>query len=199
MIFPALVVYIERVAMEPQSAVDKKRARKRRDKYGLRTVALFEGLKGLAVAALSCVLISLLHRDLTQVVDHLTDWLRLNPDSRVTDWFYQLADRTTGRGIWTAVSVGFAYSICRFIEGYGLWMQCAWAEWFAVISGAIYLPMEIVAVWHHRDLTHAAILVGNIIVVLFILRILLENRRERCHESPARSNEETVPVARSEK
>ncbi len=183
MIFPAVVVYIGCVAIEPQSVRDKQRSRHRRHKYGLRTVAVFEALKGLAVIVLCMVLLSLLHRDLTQVVDQVTDYLRLNPDSRVTDWFYQLADRTTGRGIWTAVGVGLAYATCRFIEGYGLWMQRAWAEWFAVISGAIYLPVEAVAVIHHRDLTHVAVLVGNIIVVLYILRILLEARRERCQDA----------------
>lgn len=199
MIFSAPVVYIECVAIEPQPVNGNKTARRPRHKYGLRTVALFEGLKGLAVVALCLVLLSLLHRDLTQVVDQLTEYLRLNPDSRVTDWFYQLADRTTGRGIWTAVGVGLAYAACRFIEGYGLWMQRAWAEWFAVISGAIYLPVEIVAVWHHRDLTHTAILVGNIIVVLYILRILLENRRERCQQQERTAGSASMQPAEEEK
>ena len=78
-------------------------------KFGLRAVAVVEALKGVAVIALCFVLLSLLHKDLDTVVDHLTEWLRLNPDSRVADWFYDLADRTTGRGIWTAVSVGLAW------------------------------------------------------------------------------------------
>ena len=75
-------------------------------KYGLRTVAVFEAIKGAAAIALCVVLLSLLHKDLDAVVDQLTHWLRLNPDSRVADWFYDLADRTTGRGIWAAATVG---------------------------------------------------------------------------------------------
>jgi uncharacterized membrane protein (DUF2068 family) len=124
------------------------------------------------------VLLSLLHKDLDSVVDHLTEWLRLNPDSRVADWFYDLADRTTGRGIWTAVSVGLAYSACRFVEGYGLWNQRQWAEWFAVISGAIYLPFELGALIAHPEWIRLAVLLGNTVVVLYILRILVESRRE---------------------
>ncbi len=38
-------------------------------KYGLRTVAVFEALKGAAVIALCAVLLSLLHQDLNTVVD----------------------------------------------------------------------------------------------------------------------------------
>jgi uncharacterized membrane protein (DUF2068 family) len=148
-------------------------------KYGLRTVAVVEALKGLAVIALCGVLLSLLHKDLDIVVDHVTGWLRLNPDSRVADWFYELADRTTGSGIWTAVTVGMAYSTCRFVEAYGVWNQRHWAVWFAVISGAIYLPFELFALISHPHWTKLVVLLGNILVVLYILRILIENRRER--------------------
>ena len=153
--------------------------RKVSHKYGLRTVAILEAIKGLAVVALCLILLSLLHKDLDVVVDHLTDWLRLNPDSRVADWFYDLADRTTGRGIWTAASVGFVYSTGRFVEAYGLWNELHWAEWFAVISGAIYLPFELYAMIAHPAWVRLALLGGNIIVVLYILWILIENRRLR--------------------
>lgn len=149
-------------------------------KYGLRTVAVMEALKGAAVIALCIVLLSLLHKDLTSVVDHLTGLLRMNPDSRVADWFYELADRTTGRGIWTAATVGLAYSVGRFVEAYGLWNQRQWAEWFAVISGAIYLPFELFAVIAHPHWIRFVVLIANILVVLYVLRILIETRRERC-------------------
>jgi uncharacterized membrane protein (DUF2068 family) len=152
---------------------------KQSHKYGLRMVAVVEALKGLAVVLLCFVLLSLLHKDLDTVVDHLTEWLRLNPDSRVADWFYELADRTTGRGIWTAVTVGLAYAACRFVEGYGLWHERHWAEWFAVISGAIYVPFEIFALIEHPHWVRLGVLVVNVLVALYILRILIENRRER--------------------
>jgi uncharacterized membrane protein (DUF2068 family) len=155
-------------------------------KYGLRTVAVLEALKGAAVVALCIILLSLLHKDLDVVVDHITEWLRINPDSRVADWFYELADRTTGRGIWTAVSVGFVYSLGRFVEAYGLWNERNWAEWFAVISGAIYVPFEVFALVAHPHWTKLAVLLINIGVVLYILRILMENRRERCAQEPLR-------------
>ena len=133
-----------------------------RYRYGLRMVAVMEALKGAAVLALCFGLLSLLHQDLNTVVDHLIQWLRLNPDSRVADWFYDLADRTTGRGIWTAVSVGLAYATCRFVEGYGLWNERRWAEWFAVISGAIYVPFELICGDCASALDRVRVLLGNI-------------------------------------
>jgi uncharacterized membrane protein (DUF2068 family) len=148
-------------------------------KYGLRTVAIFEAIKGVAVIALCVVLLSLLHKDLDAVVDHLTHWLRLNPDSRLADWFYDLADRTTGRGIWAAVTVGLAYSCCRFVEAYGLWHERQWAEWFAVISGAMFVPAEVIAIIAHPHPARFVVLVCNILIVLFVLGILLATRRQR--------------------
>ena len=35
------------------------------------------------------------------------------------------------------------YSTARFVEAYGLWRRRSWAEWFAVISGGIYVPIEL--------------------------------------------------------
>jgi len=159
---------------------------KRSHKYGLRTVAVVEASKGVAVVALCIVLLSLLHKDLDTVVDQLTDFLRLNPDSKVADWFYDLADRTTGRGIWTAASIGLVYSTGRFVEAYGLWNELHWAEWFAVISGAVYVPFELFSVIEHPQWIRFAVLNGNLIVVFYILWILIENRSEREEEEQAR-------------
>jgi uncharacterized membrane protein (DUF2068 family) len=167
-------------------------------KCGLRTVAVVEALKGAAVVALCFVLLSLLHKDLDTVVDRLTEVLRLNPDSRVADWFYEIADRTTGRGIWTAVSVGLLYATGRFVEGYGLWLERHWAEWFAVISGAVYLPVEIYALIAHPHWTRLAVLLGNIVVVLYILKVLLDNRRERCCPALNTDAESTKPPQSSD-
>jgi len=68
--------------------------------------------EGLAVLLLCFALLSLLHQDLTTVVDRLMSLLRINPDSHFADLFYEMADRTTGRGIWTAFTVGLLYSAC---------------------------------------------------------------------------------------
>ena len=35
------------------------------------------------------------------------------------------------------------YGIVRGVEAYGLWHARRWAEWFAALSGGIYVPFEI--------------------------------------------------------
>jgi uncharacterized membrane protein (DUF2068 family) len=157
----------------------------RSHKYGLRTIAVFEASKGLAAVAICIFLLSLLHQDLSSVVDRVTEVLRLSPDSRFADWLYTLADRTTGRGIWMAASVLLAYSIARFVEAYGLWNERHWAEWFAAISGALYVPFEVYALFSHPEWKRLGLLIGNVVLLLYVGSILLENRRERLREKAA--------------
>ncbi len=69
------------------------------------------------------------------------------------------------------------------MEAYGLWNELHWAEWFAVISGAIYVPFEVVGAIRHPHWIRFALLNGNLVVVFYIVWILIENRRDRCGRS----------------
>ena len=71
--------------------------------------------------------------------------------------------------------VACIYSGLRFAEGYGLWNAKAWAEWIALVSGAVYLPFEIYKLAHRVTPLHAAIFLVNLAIVafMFYLRIYL--------------------------
>jgi uncharacterized membrane protein (DUF2068 family) len=77
--------------------------------------------------------------------------------------------------VWTVVLVACIYSGLRFAEGYGLWRAKAWAEWIALVSGAIYLPFEIYKLSHPVKALHLLIFLVNlaIVVFMFYLRIYL--------------------------
>jgi uncharacterized membrane protein (DUF2068 family) len=173
-------------------------------KLGLRTIAVVEASKGVGVSVLCLLLLSLLGKDFNVLAFRLTDFLRLNPDSRLADWCYELANRITGRGIWIAFFVGCIYVSCRFVEAYGLWNQRRWGEWLAVITGGIYLPLEIYAVIRNANWVNLLVLAGNLFVVLYILGIMLESRRRRlamqraeAEESGALSGREKTPWLRA--
>jgi uncharacterized membrane protein (DUF2068 family) len=67
------------------------------------------------------------------------------------------------------------YSGLRFTEATGLWRAKAWAEWIALISGAIYVPFEVYKLVHRVSFFHVSLLVINLAVVafMFYLRIYL--------------------------
>jgi uncharacterized membrane protein (DUF2068 family) len=148
-----------------------------RQALGLRTVAAIEALKGALVLLLGFGALSLIHKDLDEIAERLIDFLRINPHSRVSGFFFALADRTTDRSLVLLAVGATIYSIVRFIEAYGLWHERAWAEWFALISGAVYLPWEVHALMHHPHAWKLAVLLINVFVVLYMLDLRLRAAR----------------------
>src|SRR5437588_7828041 len=111
---------------------------------GLRAVSLLEILKGVAAIGAGIGLFTLLHKDVGDVAETIVEALHLNPAHRVAQAFIEAAGRVSDNRIVAFACVAFLYAIIRFIEGYGLWHARAWAEWFAIISGSVYLPWEII-------------------------------------------------------
>ncbi|MGE5113360.1 MAG: DUF2127 domain-containing protein [Acidobacteriaceae bacterium] len=147
---------------------------KRQHKYGLRTVATIEGVKGILAVGVAILLLTLAHKDLFEIADHITDALHIDPDGRLSTLIFTAADRATERGLWIFAFGVFAYSAVRFTEAYGLWHERDWAEWFALLSGALYLPWEIIAIVHHSDLLRWGILIINIFIVLYMAELRFE-------------------------
>jgi len=87
------------------------------------------------------------------------------------DW----ADKLSDAKLSVVILVASIYSGLRFAEAVGLWRARAWAEWIALISGAMYLPFEIYKLAHRASLLHIAILLINLAIVgfMFYLRIYL--------------------------
>ena len=151
----------------------------------LRAVASVEFVKGLLVLLAGFGVLSLVHRDAWDVAESFLEWLHISPETHYAQVFLNLADEVTDAKLW-AVAVGaLAYSTLRFLEAYGLWRERAWAEWLAMISGAIYLPFEIVELLRRPDWVRVAILAVNLAVVLYMvyLRVQARQRLERTYEA----------------
>jgi ABC-type amino acid transport substrate-binding protein len=74
--------------------------------------------------------------------------------------------------------VGLGYSAMRFVEAYGLWKRRVWAEWFALISGALYVPFEAYELVRRPTLIHLAVLVINLGIVFYMLYLRLTANAE---------------------
>jgi len=67
----------------------------------------------------------------------------------------------------------------RFVEAYGLWRARAWAEWFAMISGAVYVPFEVFDLIHKTTVIRGGILLINLLVVGYMVYLRLYARPEK--------------------
>jgi uncharacterized membrane protein (DUF2068 family) len=138
---------------------------------GLRMVASLELLKGILVLAGGFGLFALRHKDIGDLAESLIERLHLNPAHHFVQLFIQAADKVGDRRVVELAFAAFAYATLRFFEGYGLWHARAWAEWLAIISGALYLPLEIMGVVKHDDRVRWALLIVNIIVVAYMIYV----------------------------
>jgi uncharacterized membrane protein (DUF2068 family) len=101
-------------------------------------------------------------------------FLRVNPDHHhYAQVFLNLADNVTDAKLWALAAGATAYSIVRFVEAYGLWHARAWAEWFALISGALYVPFEAYELARRPTPVHWAVLLINLGIVFYMLYLRL--------------------------
>ena len=143
----------------------------------IRAIAVFEAVKGALVLAAGFGLLSLLHKDAHRIACEFLSRLHLNPAQKYQKIFIDLADNITDSRLWFFAGLALIYSAFRFVEGYGLWKEKVWGEWLAVISGTIYLPIEIYEVCFKVSFVNVFALVANIVVVGVIAYVLIQKKQ----------------------
>jgi uncharacterized membrane protein (DUF2068 family) len=159
----------------------------------LRLVASFEFFKGIFVLLIGLAAILLVHKDAWVIAESLLALLHINTDRHSAQLFLDFADDITDARLWAAARLAFAYSVLRFAEAYGLWRQRRWAEWFALGSGTLLIPLEIRELLRGVTLLRSAVLVGNLVIVGYMLYLLRSGRL-----SPVPKAAEAEPQAGSE-
>ncbi len=150
---------------QPPQAIDQ-----RASTAGLRAVASFEALKGAVVLLLGVALL-LLHRRAEDFAEHLLYHLHMDPGRRFAHTLMNAATTVTDARLWTIAAATLTYSGVRFVEAWGLWNRRVWAEWFALLSGALYLPWEILKITERADWERIAVLGVNVLIVLYMLEV----------------------------
>jgi len=135
----------------------------------LRTVAVFEAAKGALVLLVGFDLLSLVHHDIQQVAEHLLARTHLNPASRYPHIFIDIANQLTNTRLLLIAAGAGLYSLARFIEAYGLWRASRWAQWFAAVSGGIYVPFELFELYERVTWLSLGALTLNLAIVAFML------------------------------
>ena len=145
---------------------------------GIRTVAVFEAVKGALVLVAGFGLLHLLHKDVHKIACEFISRVDLNPAHKYPKIFIELAANITDHKLWFFAGLALAYSAFRFTEGYGLWKQRVWAEWLAVVSGTIYLPIEIYEICVKVSPVRVFALIANIVVIGMVTYKLIQRKEQ---------------------
>jgi uncharacterized membrane protein (DUF2068 family) len=151
--------------------------------FGLRSVAVFEAIKGAIVLIAGLGLATLVHRDVQQVAEQLVHHLHLDPARRYPRIFLDATADMSSARLWWLAAGACAYAAFRFTEAYGLWRERAWAEWLAAISGSIYIPFEIISLTHGVTPLRIVTFTCNVLIVALMVAELRRRRALRMAQS----------------
>jgi len=145
---------------------------------GLRAVAVYEAAKAALVLLAGFGVLSLMHRDLQAVAEQLVAHLHLNPAKGYPRIFLEAAANVTNARLWLLAGFALVYAIVRGVEAYGLWWGKRWAEWVAVVSGALYIPAELYELARGVTWIKLLLLCVNVCIVAYMIYVLQRVKRK---------------------
>ena len=149
----------------------------------IRLVACFEAAKGVFVLLAATGLLSLLHKDATAVAASLLEHAHLNPASHYPQIFLDAAAHLDDHRLLMLAGGAAVYAVFRLVEAYGLYFERPWAEMLAALSGAIYVPFEVLGLVRHASWHGALLLLVNLGIVGLMVRAM--RQRSRVAPSPS--------------
>ena len=141
-------------------------------KGGLRAVSIFEAAKGVLVLLLSLSLYTFAHHDFRLIAAAFEKRWHLDLRLHIPGFVRMLMQYLTDARLHLLVFVAVIYALMRFVEAYGLWFQRRWAEWFALWSGGVYLPVELYELAKGFSWLKLGFLAANLLVVLYMVLAL---------------------------
>jgi uncharacterized membrane protein (DUF2068 family) len=157
---------------------------------GVRAVATLELTKGIAIALAGLGVFTLRHKDIWGITESFLELFHVNPYHHYVGIFINLVYGLSDMRLWKIAVVASIYVTLRFVEAYGLWHLRPWAEWLAIASGCIYIPIEIEDLLRHPTWFGFLIIFINVGIVLYMMMLRLEAAKKRLAARRAASESE---------
>ena len=141
----------------------------RRSDFALILIGVFKLLKAILLIALGVGAIKLLHRD---VADTLTRWVhavRFDPDNRYVHAALTRAFSVTHKQLRELSAGTFLYAALFATEGTGLLLRKRWAEYFTIVTTALFIPLELYEIAHHFTPVKVVVTLINVLIVAYLV------------------------------
>jgi uncharacterized membrane protein (DUF2068 family) len=121
----------------------------------------------------------LLHKDIADQIDILARHLRFNPESRLVNFILEKASLINDPVLRRIGFVAYCYATVTLVEGIGLYLEKAWGEFLTLAITASFLPWEIFEMIRRITWVRFGLLTANILVFIYLLRIVIDRARHR--------------------
>src|SRR5258708_39753669 len=136
---------------------------------GLRLIAAFKLLKGLALLALGIGALNLLHKDPEAIVVHWITVFQVDPHGLYMTLLLAKLFRLVDRRLKELTAGTFIYSAIFLTEGVGLARGKRWAEYLTIISTPSLLPIELYELAKHASIGKGVALAVNLAVLVYLI------------------------------
>jgi len=155
------------------------RTKHHRHNRWLLLIAFYKFLHALLFFAIGLGALRLLHKDVGDLLSDLADHLRFNPESRLLNFILDKASLLNDPILRRIGFVAFSYAAITLAEGIGLYLEKAWGEFLTLVITASFLPLELFEVLRRITWIRVCLLTINILVFLYLLRLVLDRARLR--------------------
>jgi uncharacterized membrane protein (DUF2068 family) len=151
-------------------------------------IAGYKLLQALLFLAIGLGARHLLHRDVGDELSALADHLRFNPESHLVNFVLDKAELLNDPILVQIGLLAFSYSAVSMVEGIGLYLEKAWAEYLTLLITASFLPWELFEIYRRQTLVRFGLLAVNLAVFWYLLQLVLKRVRSRTSQRKSRTS-----------
>jgi uncharacterized membrane protein (DUF2068 family) len=131
-------------------------------------IGILKLIKGIGLLILGVGLLKMMHRDVAAVAAHWIEVLRLDPENHYIHSALARVFRVTPKQLRELSAGTFIYSAVFLIEGAGLILRKHWAEYLALVTTGLFIPLEVYEIYHRFTWIRVAVLIVNVAIVWYL-------------------------------
>lgn len=155
----------------------------KKHELGLRLIAIGKLLKAVILVTIGIAALAVAGHEPTRGMIDLGTALGFHPGSRHLQWAAAKVSGVSTKHLEEAGFGSFVYASVFATEGVGLWMKKRWAEYLTTAVTISFIPFEIYEIAHHITVVRVAMVILNVIVVVYLVARISWERRQ---SAPAR-------------
>lgn len=149
----------------------------RRHNTWLILIAAFKLAQAVLFVAIGVGAFRLLHKDIGDTLEKLVNHLRFNTEPRFINFLLEKANILDDHMLRRIGAVVFIYAGLDLIEGIGLYLEKAWAEYLTLAITGSFLPWEIFEVFRRVTAIRVGLLTLNALVFIYLLKLVVSRQR----------------------
>ena len=139
-------------------------------------IAAERTLRGLLLLAAGIYLVGHTGTHLGDVANRIARAIELDPRRHFLRHLIARLGRLGRHEVLVFGSAAIAYGALELVEGVGLFLRKRWAEWLTVVATTLLIPLEVYELVRRPSLLKALGIAVNVLIVLYLLRVVRRKR-----------------------